>query len=537
MLSPTAALAWEIWRRHRIGLAGVFALVAGVGVLAAIEPLSPNAAAAHSLWFGVGISYVIGVFTYGFEAKLESPESGFPARFFVLPVRTGMLVGAPMLQGVLVAVLLWLGWEQFVLRPSGIETPSWWAAMLAATVALCQALVWLPFGVPWLRLFTMIAALSAIVRAPAILVLFGDRYANPETQNATLFAIALGLIPIALLIADRGVKRARRGDTPVWFGAGRADRAVRPQREARAFTSALQAQTWYEWRTRGRGFVVTVVLIIFVIMGVGLLEHSSQRADIGLMFLLIPILIASFWGSQIGSAGTSIRSTAIPAFTATRPLDDTDLATAKRRAATLATIVTWVIVLALTAAWFALNDGFSHLTPVWERAVDYYGLPFARGFCLLVALVLIVGSWRALTANLWVGLSGRTWMVPAHTFLLSLAALQILAEWVMLNADLARRDRLLDWLPCAAGIAVALKLLFSSTILALRQRRSEFEHFPAMRFIVSWTIAAVCLIALLLWLVPSELVPASGLVLGVVLALPLARPLAAPLALGWNRHR
>ena len=72
MLSPTTALAWEIWRRHRLGLTGVFALVAGVGVLAAIEPLSRNAAAAHSLWFVIGISYVIGVFAYGFEAKLES---------------------------------------------------------------------------------------------------------------------------------------------------------------------------------------------------------------------------------------------------------------------------------------------------------------------------------------------------------------------------------------------------------------------------------------------------------------------------------
>src|SRR5690242_7356784 len=101
MLSPSTALAWEIWRRHRFGLACVTALVASVGIFAAIEPLSREAAAAHSLWFVIGLSYVIGVFAYGFEAKLESPESGFPARFFALPVRTGTLVGAPMMQGVL----------------------------------------------------------------------------------------------------------------------------------------------------------------------------------------------------------------------------------------------------------------------------------------------------------------------------------------------------------------------------------------------------------------------------------------------------
>ena len=154
---------------------------------------------------------------------------------------------------------------------------------------------------------------------------------------------------------------------------------------------------------------------------------------------------------------------------------------------------------------------------------------------LLFALVLILGTWRALTANLWVGLSGRTWMVPAHTFLLSLAAFQILALWATLNADLARQRPPVGLAAMAAGLAVALKMLASGVLFALRQ--SKTENRPARRFIAEWSIAAVSLIAILLWVVPSELVPASGLVMGVVLALPLTRPLAAPLALSWNRHR
>ena len=385
MLSTATALAWEIWRRHRLGLASVAILVAGFGILAAIEPLSPNVASAYSLWFMIGICYVIGVFAYGFEAKLESPESGFPrgslsCRFALarsLVRRWYKEYSSRWCSG-------WAGTTSFSTpvesrrRRGGPRcSPRRWR--------LCQALVWLPFGIPWLRLFSLIVLLSAIICAPAILVLFGDRYANPETQNATLFAIALGLIPIAFLIADLGVKWARRGDTPVWFGLGRANRmapAARPRREVRAFASALQAQTWYEWRTRGRGFVVTVVLIVLVIMGIGLLEHASQRTDIGLVFLLVPLLIASFWGSQMGSAGTSIRSTAIPAFIATRPLDNTDLATAKRRAATRTSIATWAIVLALTPGWFAFNDGYNRMTPVWERAVERSSVHVARGFCL-----------------------------------------------------------------------------------------------------------------------------------------------------------
>src|ERR671925_2142632 len=121
MHAPATALAWECWHRHRLGLAGVVALVAAFAVVCAIAPLSPTLASINSMWFGMGLCYVIGVFAYGFDGTLESAESGFPARLFLLPVRTWVLVGWPMLQGMAVAVALWLAWDRLVLRPSGIE--------------------------------------------------------------------------------------------------------------------------------------------------------------------------------------------------------------------------------------------------------------------------------------------------------------------------------------------------------------------------------------------------------------------------------
>src|SRR5205809_5715101 len=145
MHSPALALAWEFWRRHRWGLAGVTSLVALFALASAIVPLSKNLASAHSLWFVMGLCYAIGVFAYGFEGRLETAESGFPVRLFVLPVHTWVLVSGPMLQGMAVAVLLWLGWDRLVLRPSGVDTPAWWTVMLAAVVAVSQMMVWLPF--------------------------------------------------------------------------------------------------------------------------------------------------------------------------------------------------------------------------------------------------------------------------------------------------------------------------------------------------------------------------------------------------------
>ena len=38
MHSPALTLAWEFWRRHRLGLAGVVALLAAFAVTCAIAP-------------------------------------------------------------------------------------------------------------------------------------------------------------------------------------------------------------------------------------------------------------------------------------------------------------------------------------------------------------------------------------------------------------------------------------------------------------------------------------------------------------------
>src|SRR5262245_18826605 len=219
MNSPALALAWEFWRRHRLGLAGVAVVVGGFAAYGAAVPMSAAFAAASSIWFVMALCYVVGVFAYGFEARLEAAESGFPARLFVLPVRTWVLVGWPMLQGMAVAVAMWLVWDSFVLRPCGVQTPGWWAVMLAAGVATSQALVWLPFGLPWLRLVVMVAVLSVLVRSPAILSLVSEKFSDPESEKNALTLIAAALIPTAFLTARAGVARARRGDGVDWLGA------------------------------------------------------------------------------------------------------------------------------------------------------------------------------------------------------------------------------------------------------------------------------------------------------------------------------
>jgi hypothetical protein len=546
MHSPAVALASDFWWRHRWGLAAVVGVVLAFAAVRAAYPFERTTAMVHSIWFVIGLCYAIGVFAYGFEARLEAAESGFPVRLFLLPVRTSVLVGWPMLQGVVVAVALWMGWEHAVLRPSRVEVPAWWPAVLAAVVACGQALLWCPFGLPWLRLLVGCIMLSFLIRAPAVYAALAPSFGvsegwarNPQHRDAVLTAFGVLLVPVAFLVARVGVGMARRGDSPdwlrIWQPPGRSAGA-RPER--RPFASAAQAQAWYEWRLRGRGFVVTVAVVVAALAALALsLEHSSNRADFGLVFLFIPPLIATFWGSQMGSPGESIRSSALTTFAATRPLDDSALAAAKLRAATRAAVVAWLMVLGMTAAWFAITDGFEKMKLAWEGSVQKYGSTRATGVLVLWAAALVLGTWRALVANLWVGLSGRTWMVPAHMILVALVGLQLLAEWAFSNSGVARSEWFYEALPWILGGVVVLKFALAGWALRASHRRGQLKYDTAAKLVAGWVAGAVGLFALLAWLVPSSVVPVERLAVGVVLLLPLARLAAAPAALAWNRHR
>jgi hypothetical protein len=545
MHAPAVALAWEFWWRHRWGLIGVGVLVAGFAAACAASPFEQNTAMVHSIWFVIGLLYAVSVFSYGFEARMEAAESGFPVRHYTLPVRTSVLVGWPMIQGMAVAVALWLAWEHLVLRPSKIETPAWWPAILAAIVATGQAILWFPFGVPWLRILVGCAVLSALARTSAIydalapsLSVPREWVTDPDNRNGVIIGIAAMFVPVAFLVARLGVGWARRGDSPDWLRVWQPlRRSAEPQRERAPFASALRAQAWYDWRLRGRGFVMTVVAIIAVVVGLAFVFGSGSRSDYGLIFLFIPVLIATFWGSQMGSPGESFRSTALTAFAATRPMADAVMVAAKLRAATRTAVVAWLVVAGLTAGWFALTDGFDKMQLAWEGTVAKVGLAHARGILVLWSAALVLGTWRALVVNLWVGLCGRTWMVSAHMILIALVGLQLLAQWAFTMSDLTRRGWFEAALPWMLGGVVALKFALAGWAISASRRRGLLSAGTAGKLVGLWCLAAALLFALLAWLVPTDMVETRWLAFAVVLFLPLGRLLAAPLALAWNRHR
>src|SRR5207302_4077765 len=106
-------------------------------------------------------------FGYGLHTNLRMKDSSFPARMFILPVRTVTLVGWPMLYGTVAIALTCLILAEGVLRPCGLQTPSWLLALVTAGVlAWSQAISWSPFGAGWLKAVLALLGLSAIVLGP-----------------------------------------------------------------------------------------------------------------------------------------------------------------------------------------------------------------------------------------------------------------------------------------------------------------------------------------------------------------------------------
>jgi hypothetical protein len=537
------ALAWEFWGRNRWAALAFGAYIAVCAAVAAVDPgANPERfASLGSIWFVMGLCYLLVMFTHGAEVRLETADSGFPTRFFLLPVRTSVLVGWPMFQGVLAVVLVWMTWDQFVLRPCGIETPFWWSVMLAAVVAATQALLWVPFGLPWIRLPVTIVVLTGLVRAPDFLSLAGERFTDPGTESALLTAIAVCVIPTAFLLARFGVGCARRGDSPDWFGRIQAPRRTgEPERERPPFSSPLRALVWYEWRLRGRGFPLLILFTIAVLMACGLIleQDDGRRTSFGVTFLFVPVVFAGFCGSFMGATGDSLKALFVmPTFAATRPVSNSAFVLAKLLAAALVALVTWGVVVMLMFGWFSYTGGVGELPSLWERAVAHFGSTRAIALGVLLAVGPVLVIWRLLVENLWVGLTGRVWVGQVSAIVVTAIMLLAMYEWTTWTADPARKERALAALRWAAGGAVVLKFLLAGWGLRVLRRRGELGPGAVLRLLGVWCVLTAVLVGVLCWLCVPDLLSVSELATIVVLFVPLARLVIAPLALGWNRHR
>ncbi len=544
MHSPAAAIAWEFRHRHRWGLIALtgYLLVLATIKLLILEPGQPVNFDDESFALMVIVPltatfmYFLAVFSFGLAGDLAARQSMYPTRMFTLPVTTAALAGWPMLYGSAAMAMLWFATRLLAVWPSGVDVPMIWPALLAASLlAWTQALTWMPYPLRGLRVIVTVLWLTVI----DAVVMVALEYKAPEP---VMLAILAPHVPLAYLAARFAVGRARRGDVPdwrrifTWLGPI-AD--VLPRRRDH-FPSPARAQLWFEWRRHGRSLPAMVAILLP--FELSLLFVFSETPVIVfetlLGVLLTPPFMAAFVAATVSKSNPDgSDSYGVTPFIATRPLTSVSLIAAKLKATMWSTLAAWLLVIVAIPVALKLS-GTLPLVIEWTRnLIEVVGMPRAIVIVLLGFTGLLASTWKQLVQSLYIGMSGREWVVKASVFVVLsfLAIIVPLAHWVISNRVVMAV--LWNAFPWIVAVLVCFKISAAAWI-AIRLYDSRLLSDRTLVIgAACWDVAVFALYGLLAWLVPTLLIRYYLLALVAILAVPLARLSAAPLALAWNRHR
>jgi hypothetical protein len=521
--------------RHRWGLAALATYLAGLGTIKLLL-LGPGYRATFAgpesfalvvvVPLAATFTYLLAVFSFGLSGDLAGRRSIYPTRLFTLPVTTDALAGWPMLYGTTAMALLWLATRRLAVWPADIAVPVVWPALLAAALlAWTQALTWMPYGLPGLRVLVTVVWLSVV----DMVALVALQLRVPESVMAALLVPQL---PLAFLVARRAVARARRGDVPDWLGAWTrpSHTAAVWRRPPNPFSSAARAQRWHEWRRHGR--LLPALVAILLPFETGLLfvaRHDPSLAGYTLLgVLLTPPFLAVFAAPSVSE---------MTPFLATRPATSAALLAAKLHVTVRSTLAAWLLV--LVAIPLALT-----LSATWPvvaaRASDFaqeVGTPRAVVLALLGIVGLVAATWRQLAQSLYLSLTGRAWLVRGRVFamLALLFFLGPIVQWIADHGDV--QGRLWDALPWVLACLVGVKMSAAAGIIALLFRHRLLTDRALVTGAAAWCGTVLALYAVLVWILSAPFLPRYLVALIAILAVPLARLSAAPLALAWNRQR
>jgi hypothetical protein len=528
MRSPARAFAWEFRRRHRwglIALAGYLIILGTIKLLILGPGFAVHLDSPQSFAFVVVIpltatfTYFLALFSFGLSGDLAARHSIYPARLFTLPVTTAALAGWPMLYGTAAMTLLWIATRLLALWPSGIAVPVIWPALLAAALlAWTQALTWMPYGLPGLRVIVTVLWLAVIDTVALVALQY-------NASEPVMVAMLAPQVPLAYLAARVAVARARRGDVPDWRVS-----LVR-RRIAAVLPAPARAQRWFEWRRHGRSLPALVgILVPFEL---ALLFLAGDDAPALVLYTLLGVLLTPPFMAIFAAATVS---TATP-FLATRPLTSAALIAAKLNMTVRSTLAAWLLVVLAVPLALALSGTWPVVIARASRVIETVGAPRAVVLLLLGISGLVAVTWKQLVQGLYLGLSGRAWAVKGSVFLtLSfLFFLGPIVQWISDDSDV--QWALWDALPLILALAVCVKMSAAAWIATRLYHSRLVSDRTLVTGAALWCGVVLGLYGVLVWLLATPFFPRYLLVLVAILAIPLARLSAAPLALAWHRHR
>jgi hypothetical protein len=546
MRLPARAIAWQFGRRHRWGFIALtgYLLVLAINRILFLAPggrvhfqSDLSFALVVMVPLTATVLYFLGIFSFGLSGDLAARQSMYPARMFTLPVTTGALAGLPMLYGTTAMAVLWFATRILAAWPADFDIPVLWPAVLAASIlAWAQALTWMPYPLRGLRVVVTVLWLMVI---DIVVMLALDLKAS----EPVMLAILAPNVPLAYFTARFAVGRARSGEVPDWRLVWRrapSPAAAEGGRHHTNFASAASAQTWFEWRRLGRSLPAWVAILLPFELALLRVFHETPVIifEILVGVLLTPPFMAAFVAATVSKSnpdGSDAHS--LTPFTATRPLSSVSLIVAKLKATIWSAVAAWMLVIVAIPIGVRLSGTTPTVIDWMHNLVDFAGRPRAIVFVLLILTGLVASTWKQLVQSLYIGMSGREWLVKTSVFV-ALAFLSVivpLANWVFHSRFLTAV--LWNTLPWILAILVCFKLS-AALWIAIRLRDSRLVSDRAILIgAVCWDVVVFALYGLLVWLVPALLFRGYFLALIAILAVPLARLSAAPLALARNRHR
>jgi len=477
--------------------------------------------------------YFIGIFTFGLSGDLAARESIYPRRLFTLPLTNAALAGWPMLYGCAAMSSLWFV-AAAVARIVGadVAVPWIWPMLFcAATIAWMQALTWMPYGVRGLRVVLAVIALAAID-----MVVFAA--VNLHVANATFVALLAPQLPIAYLVARYGVARARRGEVPDWswlFRQGREPSGERTRSAdvSRTFTSAFQAQCWFEWQSHGRTLPALVALVVPVELLLLFIPGNDTAPivfEVVFIALLSPPFLAVFAAPHMAASSAS-------PYMARRPLASMDVVAAKLKMTVWSTLAAWALVIIFTGGALLLSGRMAVVVERLRTGSEVTGTLRMIAVVVVLLVALVASTWKHLVQSMCVGLSGRDWLIKGSVLagLIALLALWPFTDEVLRNMKV--QGVVWNALPWILAAMVLMKMIAGGWV-AIRLYDSRLLNDGALvAGAAAWLFAVVAMYGVLVWFADSPAIPRYLLGAVAILNVPLARVSAAPLAFEWSRHR
>ena len=546
MRSPALAIPWGILQRHRWGLGAIILyllvlVTARVFILGAGRPAevldSERFAFTVIVPLSASFMYLLVVFSLGLSGDLGARQSTYPDRMFTLPVTSAALAGWPMLFGTAAMAGVWMATTLLVLWPSGINVPLVWPALfVAAFMAWTQVLMWMGYGLPGLRVIAAVVLLVAVSMIAILAMIF-------KPTEWLMVVILAPQLPIAYFIAHAAVGRARRDIVPDWQEGfaqpGQAVSGLAQQRDH--FSSPASAQAWLEWRQNGHSLPVWVGTLLPFELAFLLFGSTDAPATVFYVLLgvlLTPTFMAAFTAAALRRPDSQANDGHdLSLFGATRPLTSAALVAAKLKVAIWSTLAAWLLVLAAIPIALFLTGTSPVVTEQAREFTEGVGTPRAVVIALLVLWLLVASTWKQLAQSLYIGLSGRQWLIRTTMFVALGLVIVIVPTVQWLSGKDETQGAVLESVPWILAILAVLKIAVAGWVATRLHRRRLLGDRALITGAAGWLAAVLVLYGVLLWVLATPHFPRYLLLLFAILAIPLARLSAAPLALAWNRHR